>query len=236
MSGPLVGILVALAFVSVIGGIVALVFYLVRMRAGEQVRFPMRLLLRAYLYLVVIAGMVLTVQGFSGLVRAGLGSAIEKEFSYYPEYIPIPAPVEPREKGDVVPGQSAEQEAARQQGLDRALREGLINGVTFSIVGLLVWGSHVLGLRALQTAEERAGMLHRFYTFAALIVFGIIVLATLPQGVFEAMRYWLLKPSDQYAWYSPPGEQLATAIVALPIWGAYLWGVLRAARKSASEG
>ena len=248
MSGPLVGILVALAFVSVIGGIVALILHLVRQRAGEQMRLPVRLLFRIYLYLVIIAGMVLSVQGLSSLVRAGLGTAIEKEFSYTPEYVPVPAPAEPPDKGATAPaepqdkgavrpaGPTAEEEAARQKGLDRAWREGLINGVAFTVIGLLVLGSHVLGLRMLQTAEERSGMLHRFYVFAVLVVFTIIVLVTLPQGVFESMRYWLLKPVDSYSRPSPPGQALSTAIVALPVWGVSLWAALRAARRAEVEG
>ena len=79
-------------------------------------------------------------------------------------------------------------------------------------------------------------MLHRFYVFAVLVVFTIIVLVTLPQGVFESMRYWLLKPVDPYSRPSPPGQALATAIVALPVWGVSLWGALRAARRAGAEG
>ena len=61
------------------------------------------------------------------------------------------------------------------------------------------------------------------------VIFGVITIVSLPQAVFETLRYAVLDPvSDRYH----PGEKLALSITALPIWLLYLWNSVRSVRRA----
>lgn len=211
----------------VAGGILALVL---RLRAGEPFTIPLRLLLRIYLYLVVVASLLVMVSGLADLVRAGLGAGLGLEFSYRPAYVaPAPIPV-PDERGKQEPSQE-EMEQQRREGLSRSLREGLVRGISFALVGGLIWSVHSLGRRRLETPAEAGDLLNRLYLIALLVVFSILTLVSLPTGLFEALRYYLLEQGESRS--TTPGSPLSTAIVALPFWTYYLNSTVRSMRRPA---
>ena len=234
----------------VVGGGLTLFF---RYRAGQPVQMPLRALLRVYLYILIIVGLLLFTQGFSELVRAGLGATLDKDYSYQPVFVPFgvktaraPAPLELKDRSDLSDEERdelaqiiADREAKdlelrrkqRKEGLDRALKEGLIEGATFLIVGAIVWGVHVGGRNRLETHEERESPLNRVYLIAIVIIFAIITIVNLPQAVFETFRFYILDPLDEFSRNSPPGGKLALAIAALPIWILYLMGAIGAVRR-----
>jgi len=249
----LIVFLVLVAVALVVGGGL---FLFLRFRAGEPIRIPLRFLLRLYMHVVIIAGLLLLTQGFSGLLRAGLAGAAGKDFSYYPAYVGgfpgrEPRPVEPlelKERRDLTPEELEKlsqieterqkeelerQREAQRKGLDRALKEGLIEGVSFAIIGAIIWAVHLLGRRWLETDEERESLLNRIYLILIVVIFGIITIVNLPQAVFESFRFYLLDPLDEFNRSSPPGGKLALSIVALPIWITYLLGTIRAVRRGA---
>ena len=115
-------------------------------------------------------------------------------------------------------------------GLQRARDEGLIGGVTFALLGALIWGAHVAGRRFLeQGADERDGLLNRLYLTGATIAFGVLTIVLLPQAIFESLNYALLDDRD---FGDHPGETLALAITTLPIWLAFLWQAIRAVKRA----
>ena len=246
----LVVFLILVAVALVFGGAIFLFF---RFRAGEPVSIALRFLLRIYVYVIIIAGILLITQGLSNLLQAGLGSGLGKDFSYRPVYVgfkPVPVRVAPppgepaneltAEEREEIRQYSEEQERirieqqseARRKGLDRALEEGLVKGVSFAIIGAIIWAVHLLGRRWLETKEERESPLNRIYLIIVVVIFGIITIVNLPQAVFESFRFYLLEPLDEFSRQSPPGGKLSTSIVTLPIWIFYLVGAIRAARKS----
>ena len=107
------------------------------------------------------------------------------------------------------------------------MKEGLIQGVSFLIIGLAIWGSHFAGRRWLETEEERDSLLSRVYLTLVTITFGVITIVYLPQAVFETLSYVILEPLDQFR---QPGEKLSLSITALPIWLIFLWQAIRAIR------
>lgn len=107
------------------------------------------------------------------------------------------------------------------------MKEGLIQGISFLVIGLAIWGSHFAGRRWLETKEERDSLLSRVYLTLVTVTFGVITIVYLPQAAFETLSYVLLEPLDQYR---QPGEKLSLSITALPIWLIYLWQVIRAIR------
>jgi hypothetical protein len=234
MQALLTGLLVFLIVLGVGSAIAGIVYVFLRLRAGESVRVPLRFLFRIYLYLIIVAGLILLVQGLSALVQAGLGAGLGKDFSYRPvptAYRPPP----PERKGEEVQPTLEEQREQKERGLDRAMKEGLLNGVSFTVVGFLIWAVHIWGRRRLETEEERHGILNRVYLILVLIIFSIIAISSLPQAVYDTLRFYLLTPLEGYVQPSPPGQELATALVALPLWIIYLTGVIRASRRQAAN-
>ena len=232
------------------------VFLFLRFRAGATtIHVSMRFLLRLYMYVVIIAGLLIFTQGVSGLIRAGLASGIGKDFSYHPVYISMteeeeliraPKPLELKERADLTPAEREElseiiaererkmteiRREQRRRGLDRALEEGLIEGVSFTAIGAIIWAMHVLGRRRLETAEERESPVARIYLITVVVIFGIITIVNLPQAVFEGLRYAIVEPLDEFSRRYQPGGKLALSIVTLPIWIAYLMGTIRSVRR-----
>ena len=246
-----------IAFLGLVGlGVVAAAATLVflRFRSGTSVHVSMRLLLRLYLYVVIVVGLILFTQGASHLIRAGFASAWGNEFSYEPRHVATPEendeirkqhPLELKSRDQLTDGELEELSVViadrerrqaeisrlqRERGWDRSHREGLIRGISFAIIGGLIWLVHVLGRRWLETEEEASGVLDRVYLALIVVIFGVITIVNLPQGVFEALRYALLEDFDEYSRYHPGGK-LALSIASLPIWIAYLTGAIRAVRR-----
>ena len=227
--------LVLLGVVAAAGGVVHLVL---RLRAGEGVTFPLRLLLRIYLYLITLISIIVLVTGASGLVEAGLGAALGKEFSYSPVYIKAPIRVpEPSEgaRQELTQETEGEERERLERGLDRAMKEGILKGVSFTLVGVMILGLHSWGRRRLETEDDRRGMLHRGYLVLLLVIFGVITLVTLPSAIFDTLRFYILEQADEFGRSVRPGEPLAVAIVSLPVWSYYLNVMLRLVRRQDTE-
>ena len=247
----LIGFLVLVGVALLVGGAV---FLFLRFRSGTPVYISMRLLLRLYLYVVVIVGLILFTQGASHLLRGGFAAAFGNDFSYAPRFASIPKeralerapkPLELKareeltdpeleELSQIIAEREQEQAALREiqleRGLKRAREEGLIQGVSFAIIGGIIWLVHVLGRRWLETAEELGGLVNRIYLVLIVIIFGIITIVNLPQGVFESLRFAFLDPLDEFNRYQPGGK-LALSIASLPIWIVYFTGAIRAVRR-----
>jgi len=123
--------------------------------------------------------------------------------------------------------QDALQEERDRKGLKRAFQEGLLKGLSFTFFGAILWGAHAWGRRKIETHEERTtSLMSRVYMLVLVLIFGIITVSSLPSGAFESLRFYVLDQDFR----QPPGEELATAIVALPIWLLYLKGNIQAIR------
>ena len=245
-------ILVVLALILGVG-----IFLFTRFRAGMTVHISMRFLLRLYLYVIVIVGLLLFTQGLSELLKAGLAGALDKDFSYRPAHIPTTPeedqlhrqhPLEIKQQNQTLtPAEQDEldryitfknqrleelREERRVQGLDRALEEGLIEGVSFAVIGAIIWILHVLGRRWLETPEERIELINRIYLILVVVTFGAITIVNLPQAISEGVTYYLtVDPSGEFGHLTPPGDKLALSVVALPIWITYLFGTIRTVRQ-----
>ncbi len=208
----------------------AVVFLAMRLRSGEPFAISFRVVLTAYFYLLSIAGLIVLLVGLSGLVNAGLSTVAGRDFSYNrpPSGIPRPVPAVP-------PGIAAPQapspeeqklEADRQQ--EREFREGLLQGISMSLVGGLVWLTHSLGRRRTEGALERQrGFLNTGYLVVLLVIFSLVGIISLASGVFETLRFYLVEPATQFEFRPPPGPNASAAIVFVPAWAYYLIALLR---------
>lgn len=212
-----------LSFLGLIVVVAGIVYFVMRVRAGEPLRLSFQFLLTLYFYIVSIASLLVLVVGLTGLVRAGLSLPLGQEFSYLDSslYYRYEAPGGVPEKGREPI--TAEQLRLR---MDQAFREGILQGVSLSLVGGLVWGLHYLGRRR---REALGGdiFLVRAYPLLLLVIFSVVGLISAPMALYETLRFYLVPPPEELWMRSAPGESLATAIVFVPFWVYYLLTFLR---------
>jgi hypothetical protein len=216
----LLGVLTALA---VLGGIVLLVV-LFAQRSREGLDLSLRGLLRMYLYLASLAGVVVFAAGLAGIISYALAAGFGLDVVYggpQPQPTAI-APVCP-------PNVTCPPEPLQRFFDDRLRRQSddLVRGVTFLVFGGIFWGAHYAARRSLGRAE--AGGLDRAYLMLGTAIFGIATIALLPMGIYQALSFAVL-PAQQGFYRQGAGEALSGGLAALPLWLAYLWLVLRELR------
>jgi len=102
-----------------------------------------------------------------------------------------------------------------------------------TIAGLLIWLVHTLGLRRVETREERTrSWLGRVHRFGLLALFGVSGLVALPFAAYELLRYVVIH-GDALS-HSPPGPSVAIALVLTPVWLYELLQVIRTVARPGS--
>ena len=223
----LVGVLTALGVLGAIGLLVVL--FLQRGRDGMDLSLGG--LLRVYLYLASLAGVIAFAIGLAGIISYVLAAAFGLDIVYggeiprpVPAIAPVCAPNTPCPPFVTpFPQQVVPDERIRSQ------TEDLVRGVTFVIFGGVFWAAHWWARRALAGVADRASGLHRAYLILGTAIFGIATIALLPMGIYQALSFAIVPP-DQFSFRPGAGEALSGGLAALPLWLAYLWLVQRALR------
>jgi hypothetical protein len=222
----LVGVLVVLGVVGAIGLLVVL--FLQRGRDGMDLSLGG--LLRVYLYLASLAGVIAFAIGLAGIISYVLAAAFGLDIVYggevqrpVPAIAPVCAPNVPCPPFTPFPQPVIPDERLRRQ------TEDLVRGVTFVIFGGVFWGAHWWARRALVADADRVSGLHRAYLILGTAIFGIATIALLPMGIYQALSFAIVPP-DQFSFRPGAGEALSGGLAALPLWLAYLWLVQRALR------
>jgi hypothetical protein len=223
----LVGVLTALGVLGAIGLLVVL--FLQRGRDGMDLSLGG--MLRVYLYLASLAGVIAFAIGIAGIVSYILAAAFGLDVVYggeVPRPVPAIAPACPPNATcppfvTPFPQQVIPDERVRRQ------TEDLVRGVTFVIFGSVFWAAHWWARRALAGVADRASGLHRAYLILGTAIFGIATIALLPMGIYQALSFAIVPP-DQFSFRPGAGEALSGGLAALPLWLAYLWLVQRALR------
>jgi hypothetical protein len=224
-----VGVLTALGVLGAIGLLVVL--FLQRGRDGMDLSLGG--LLRVYLYLASLAGVIAFAIGLAGIIAYVLAAAFGLDVVYggeTPRPVPAIAPACPPNATCppfVAPLQQFPDDRVRRQ------TEDLVRGVTFVIFGGVFWAAHWWARRALAGAADRASGLHRAYLILGTAIFGIATIALLPMGIYQALSFAIVPP-DQFSFRPGAGEALSGGLAALPLWLAYLWLVQRALRTAPS--
>lgn len=222
------GVLTTLGVLGAIGLLVVL--FLQRGRDGLDVSLGG--LLRVYLYLASLAGVIVFAIGLAGIISYVLAAAFGLDAIYGgPRPNPQPAfPAQVCPPGTTCPPSPlppqfvpAPDDRVRQQA------EDLVRGVTFLIFGGVFWAAHWWARRALTGIADRVGGLSRAYLILGTAIFGIATIALLPMGIYQALSFAIV-PADQFTFRPGAGEALSGGLAALPLWLTYLWLVQRALR------
>jgi hypothetical protein len=215
------GVLVGVAVLGLIVGGIALV---VRGGRGSLDLAP-RNVVRLYLYIASLAGIVVLVVGLSGVLNAGFAAAFGNGFVYGDSSrVAVPPSCPPGAVG--CPPQQPDFETQQRQQLDRRRADDLIRGLTFTVFGAAFWGAHWAARRGVATGEELQSALHRSYLMLGTVVFGLSTIVLLATGIYQALSYLIL-PVVANTFRQGVGDSLAGGIVTLPVWLIYLWLVVR---------
>lgn len=224
-----------LAPIAVLGGI-ALILVLLLQRGREGgVDLSPRNVLRIYLYLASLAGIVVLAVGLASVLNYGMARAAGDELIYGgPSLAPLPPRCPPGtvEKGCVEPTaeQLEQQRVSEKLGRDRRRDEDLIRGTTFGVFGALFWGAHRAARRGVGEADAGMAGLRRSYLMLGTIVFGLATIVLLPTGIYQALSNAILTTPAMY--FRQGADALGGGIVSLPIWLLFLRLVVREFRQT----
>lgn len=222
---------------AILGGIVLIAVLIVQRARGAMDLSP-RSLLRIYLYLASLAGIVTLAIGLSYLLNFGIARVAGDELIYgsspspYAAVVtPTCAPGTPPERCVGTPEFTAQQRRQQEQQRERRRNDDLLRGITFSMFGAVFWAAHWGARRGLGEAEPLALGLRRGYLMLGTVVFGLATIVLLPTGTYQALSNLLLPASDNL--YRPGADALGGGIVSLPIWLVYLRLVVTELRQAA---
>jgi len=191
-------VLGVLATVGVLGAIVGAIVLAVRGGRGA-LDFAPRNLVRVYLYIASMAGIIVLVVGLSGVLTAGFAAAFGNPFVYgdTSSISPVPAcapTTDPNVK--CVPGPTTDIAAQQQREQDRRRADDLIRGLTFTVFGALFWGAHYAARRGVMASDELTSGLRRGYLMLGTVIFGITTVILLPTGIYQALSYLILPAAN----------------------------------------
>jgi hypothetical protein len=221
------GVLVAVAIVGAIVGAIAIL-----VRGGRNAMdFAPRNLVRVYLYIASMAGIIVLVVGLSGILTVGFAAAFGNGFVYGDQTGLIAPACPPTTDPNVkcAPGTPQDLTQQRQRELDRRRGDDLIRGLTFTVFGAVFWGAHFIARRGVMGPDEASSGLRRGYLLLGTVIFGIATVILLPTGTYQALSYLIL-PADQGVFRPGAGDSLPGGLVTLVVWLIYLWLVVRDVR------
>ena len=223
------GVLVAVAIVGAIVGAIAML-----VRGGRNgMDFAPRNLVRLYLYVASMAGIIVLVVGLSGVLTVGFAAGFGNGFVYGDQSgfaPPVCAPT-PEPNVKCAPGNPPDIAQQRQRELDRRRGDDLIRGLTFTVFGAIFWGAHYFARRGVMGPDEGSSGLRRGYLLLGTIIFGIATVVLLPTGIYQALSYLILPAADG-VFRQGAGDSLPGGLVTLVVWLIYLWLVVRDVRST----
>ena len=203
-------------------------------RGADAIDLSPRSLLRFYLYLASLAGILTLVVGLSGILNAGFAAAFGDGFVYGAQPVPVrsiaPLCVQPPNQANLKcaePQPDFQRQQDRQA--ERRRAEDLIRGITFSLFGAGFWAAHWAARRGVIGTDEGHSGLRRGYLMLGTVIFGLSTIALLPMGIYQALSYLIL-PVTEGVYRQGAGESLSGGLVTLPVWLIYLWLVVRDVR------
>src|SRR5207245_2561386 len=154
-------------------------------------------LVRVYLYIASMAGIIVLVVGLSAVLTAGFAAAFGDGFVYgdqsgfvVPATPACPPTTDPNVKCVPPPQQDFTTQRQRQQ--ERRRAEDLIRGLTFTVFGAVFWGAHFFARRGVMGSDEAVSGLRRGYLLLGTVIFGIATVILLPTGTYQALSYVIL--------------------------------------------
>ena len=211
-------------------GAIGLLVVLFLQRGRDGMDLSLGGLLRLYLYLASLAGVIAFAIGLAGIIAYVLAAGFGLDVIYGGQPAqPVPMTVAPCPPNVACTPPPAAPLVFIKDNRIQQQTQDLVRGVTFVIFGGVFWAAHWWARRAVAGVGDRASGLHRAYLILGTAIFGIATIAFLPMGIYQALSFAIVPP-DQFSFRPGAGEALSGGLAALPLWLAYLWLVQRALR------
>jgi hypothetical protein len=227
-----VGLLVTLGVV----GLIALGVVTFIQRGAGTLDLSLRGLLRVYLYLASLVGVVVFALGVAGIAAFLLAAVFGRDVIYGgAPLVPVPAVAPACPPNQTCPPgfTSFPERTLFRDDRERRQQEDLVRGITQLFFGAIFWGAHWAARKGIVGADERGSGLYRSYLILGTAVFGIATIVLLPTGIYQALSQALIT-ADPGSFRQGAGESLSGGLATLPIWLLYLWLVQRALRAPAA--
>lgn len=208
--------------VSAIVSVIALIALMIGRKDLVGVDLGARSLLRLYLYIGSLAGVLLVVIGLAALIDYGAAQVFGVQAIYGQQ---------PYGGIDPSTGVNYAQQYADQARLNSQM--DVLRGVTFMVFGALFWGGHWFARRSFGEADEGSSVLRRAYNVMGTFVFGVGTVVLLPFGIYIALSQAVLTPNED-VYMQGFGDSLAGGIVSLAVWIYFLFSVIRALPRKAA--
>lgn len=218
-----------IAFIVLIAGL---------LKAKESI-FDVKTLWRTYLYLMLFVSLAVGLQGGAFLLRAASSYLVNPQFSYsleqYNKYLPSDV------EGEEVVEENHylnEMEKLEIDGktyyFDAQAREAdLINGTTMFISLLVIFLIHRYLANQFEKDSKNSLVWQRVYTFASVIMYGILSLVVIPSTVHDVVKYLVNGNELLGSYVTPlPGAMLAALVVILPTWLIFLSKMIKINKKA----
>ncbi len=186
-------------------------------------------LLQIYLYTISFLTLGIGVFGASIAIRAGLSDQFGLSFGYT---LSKANDFEDAKKYDQALTKEGFEECYEGEvillndekycGNPQAIRTDLINGITIFVSMAILFGIHQFGISRIKTGEKIV-WLHKFYTFASLILYSIVGLVAIPTAIYQLTNF-LITEVENYTYSTPaaPAMAIAIALTTLPLWIYFL--------------
>lgn len=230
MSTFIFPLLFSLIPVAIVALIIALIAYAIKRKdKTTEIAFTPHFMLKVYTYIILLASVITFSAGLSLLINSGLAQAFGEEFSFQAEYVYDAAIDDPDfiedpstgEIREVVPKRAPERYEIPLESKTRAL----IQGITMTIISLIIGLVHLMVLKSAEPAKERKkSVLYRLFVTIGLGIYAIGSLVALPVGIYATISYFVIDQSELELFERiVPGESLASAIVYVPLWILFIW-------------
>lgn len=221
---------VALAVLA-IGVVVYIIVVMIKKKEDKKFSFKIspKALLQIYLYAISFLTLGIAVIGLSTTIRATLSYPFGIQFSYtlqrandLTEAQKFDTTVKPETFQECYQG-----EVQTLNGTDFCVdtsqrKTDLINGITLFVSMSILFAIHQYAISKIEK-KKILGWLHKFYTFAGLILYSIVSIIAIPTSIYQLTNYLLFEPDTSiYSTPQAPAMAIAVTVIALPLWIYFL--------------
>lgn len=211
----------------VVAGVIYLIVKLVRVKdkTEKPLTISVNLLFKIYLYVVSFITLVIAVYGGSLLIKSGASYAFGIPFSYdlyavTSEGSIVKDPTMDSYITDCYYGKSTTISNQNVCFDENTRKQDLINGATFFVSMLLIFGVHQFALRRLEK-KSVTPWLKKAYTFISLFVYSIVSIVIIPTSIYQLANHLLYRVND-ITISGAPGTAIGILILVLPLWIYFL--------------
>ncbi len=116
------------------------------------------------------------------------------------------------------------------------IEQEIILAVVMSIVGIILYASHIYGRKAYEKAKGQPSInARKAYHILMLALSSLTGLIALPWAIYSTISHHYEIPSIYERYLSNPSTELALAVVVIPIWAYYLCMVIKEAKINGGE-